>query len=193
MKILGYLSLIFGLLLIFGCKQKELHPKQKAVSEETSKVILNKTFKKFLPEFIKLRNISLVNSKRDTSIYNLYASIIVTENHLYFHLSDMNCNRDSHYIFNETFEGREVHFMVNSKSEKPWRLFDLEKTKLVQMISDEAQICEDWYFLAAKFRLDNNQLTLERISSFYDNSFQDDFYETGEIQGEESLSGSNVD
>ena len=82
----------------------------------------------------------------------------------------MNCKTGEYYFFEENFDGCLIPMYINAVSHEPKRYFDLKDAKLVER-DNEVQICDDWYWLKAKYKVVNNELRLIKISSFYDNSY----------------------
>lgn len=107
----------------------------------------------------------------------IYVHILTTENFFYIHTSVMDCVNSSFYRFSEKLGEKNYSIWVDKRSANPERYFDLKNVQLIEK-NDEILICEDWYWLKAKFIRSNSDLKLTKISSFYDNSYSDEtFYD----------------
>ena len=169
------LFILFGFLL-FGCNSKE-----KSISgkeEPQTSRILNQELKNILPELIQLQN-QTFDKETTNGNYNpkhLYARILTTENFVYLNLTFNDCGFNGFYPFQEKMGNHTIDFRIDSKSFQPERYFDLKKLNQVPEVG--SQICEDWYFLKAKFQIFNGKLKLTKISTFFDNSYSEDkFYD----------------
>ena len=169
------LFILFGFLL-FGCNSKE-----KSISENeearTSR-ILNQELKNILPELIQLQNQTFdeetINGNYDPK--HLYARILTTENFVYLNLTFNDCGFNGFYPFQEKMGNHTIDFRIDSKSFQPERYFDLKKLNQIPEVGP--QICDDWYYLKAKFQVFNGKLKLTKISTFFDNSHSEDkFYD----------------
>lgn len=168
------LFILFGFLL-FGCNSKE-----KSISgkeELQTSRILNQELKEILPALIRIQNQTFENERthRNYDKNHLYARFLTTENFVYLNLTFIDCNYFSYYAFDEKIGSNTIRFMIDSASHEPDRLFDLKDIKPIPETGPE--ICHDWYFVAAKFKLIENKLTLIKISTFFDNDYADDFYD----------------
>lgn len=172
------LLILFGFIFLCGlnlnCHSNEVSAKE----EKTASRILNKELKEILPELIEIQNKTLKESMQNRGFDGsvLFSELITTENFLYLRLSSMNCEFRPHISFVEKFNSHTVKFMVDKASFKSERYFNLKG--LNKIPADEIQICDDWYFIQAKFELFNGKLKLTKISTFFDNTYSDEtFYD----------------
>src|SRR5690606_11313453 len=163
------LFILFGFLL-FGCNSKEKSISEK--EEEPTSRILNQELKEILPELIAVQN----QIYKNNSHQNLNISFLSTENYFYTYITELDCERfSSNYLFEEKINNYDVRFYVNSKSYKPERFFDLKKVNVIPGIEIPTMICDDFYFITAKFLIGKNQLKLESINTIYNNELE--FYD----------------
>src|SRR5690606_30029214 len=159
-------NLILYTLLIFLLLQCQSKPY--AEKEISPKRIHNSTLINTLPELVKLRNETIEDREFNKGF--LYIYVLTTENHVYVHTSVMDCVEASFYSISENIENKNYEIWVDARSIRAERYFDLKDAKLVER-DNEVQICDDWYWLKAKYKVVNNELRLIKISSFYDNSY----------------------
>ncbi|MGB6084462.1 hypothetical protein [Moheibacter sp.] len=155
-----YILLIF---LLLQCQSKPY-----AEKEISPKRIHNSTLINTLPELVKLRNETIED--REFNKGSLYIYVLTTENHVYVHTSVMDCVEASFYSISENIENKNYEIWVDARSIRPERYFDLKDAKLIER-DNEAQICDDWYWVKGKYKVVNDELKLIKISSFYDNSY----------------------
>jgi len=173
-------NILFTGFIILGFMFQNCHSNEVSAKEEekTASRILSEELKEILPELIKIQNITLKESmqKRGFDSSALYSEVIATENFLYLSLSSMDCEFRPHTSFVEKFNSHTVKFMVDTASYKSERYFDLKGLNKIPAV--ETQICDDWYFIRAKFELFNGKLKLTKISTFFDNTYSDEtFYD----------------
>src|SRR5690606_3938029 len=162
-----YILLIF---LLLQCQNKPY-----AEKEISPKRIHNSTLINTLPELVKLRNETIED--REFNQGSLYIYILTTENHVYVHTSVMDCVEASFYSISENIENKNYEIWVDERSIRPERYFDLKDAKLIER-DNEAQICDDWYWVKAKFELFRGKLKLTKVSTFFDNTYSEDkFYD----------------
>lgn len=173
------LLILFGFIFLCGlnlnCNSNEVSAKEE---EKTASRILSDELKEILPELIKIQNITLKESmqKRGFDGSVLYSEVITTEKFLYLSLSSMDCEFRPHTSFVEKFNSHTVKFMLDTASYKSERYFNLKGLNKIPV--NEIQICDDWYFIMAKFELFNGKLKLTKISTFFDNTYSDEtFYD----------------
>jgi len=169
-------SLFIFSILFLSCNSKEnsISGKEKP---QTSR-ILNKELKNTLPELIQLQNQTFDEewTRGNFGPCHLYARVLTTENFIYLNLTFNDCGFNGFYPFQEKMGNHIIDFFVDSKSFEPERYFDLQNLTKTQDVG--VQICEDWYFLKAKFQVFNGKLKLTKISTFFDNSYSEDkFYD----------------
>lgn len=159
-------NLILYTLLIFLLLQCQSKPY--AEKEISPKRIHNSTLINTLPELVKLRNETIED--REFNKGSLYTYVLTTENHVYVHTSVMDCLDASFFSISENIENKNYEIWIDERSIRPDRYFDLKDAQLIER-KDEALICDDWYWVKAKFSQVKSDLKLTKISSFYDNSY----------------------
>jgi|GEM_PF-1550899 len=174
MKPISFLFLFA--ILFLSCQSKENSVSEK--EEPKTSRILNQELKNILPELIQLQN-QIFDKETTNGNYDpkhLYARILTAENFFYLNLTFNDCGFNGFYPFQEKMGNHKIDFFVDSKSFQPERYFDLRN--LTQIQDSDVEICEDWYFLKAKFQLINGKLKLTKISTFFDNSYSEkSFYD----------------
>jgi hypothetical protein len=168
------------LFLICGFIFLSCHSKEKSIPENKEKStsrILNQELKEILPALIQIQNQTFDNERinRNYDKDHLYARFLTTENFIYLNLTFNDCGYNEYYSFTEFINQKMIEFRVDSISYQPERFFDLKNLKINLAVGPD--ICEDWYFVAAKFKLIDNKLTLIKISTFFDNDYANDFYD----------------
>lgn len=136
--------------------------------------ILSKEIRETLPHLVELRNATI----QDRDSYqkgDLISYFFVTENHIYLHTSPMDCVNRSFYAFTEKIEEKNFTIWVDAESVQPEIYFDLKDLKLVER-SQESLICDDWYWLKARFDVLGSYLKLAKVSSFYDISYSEETF-----------------
>lgn len=171
---MNFLKISLFSIIIFGC-----HPKDKIIEkvEKVDSRILSNGFINILSELIQIQNRTFDNKEtnRDFDKNTLYVSVFSTESFLYLKMSFMDCETKSHFAFREVINSHTLHFRIYSKSigiEKYFKLKGLEGTA-----NELVSICDDWYWVYAKFSRDGDELNLLKIATFFDNSFQDTFFD----------------
>lgn len=170
------LNLIFLILLliILSCenKQQEITPKH-----ETKSRIKNEDLKNIIPHLLNIHQLTFKDNPyyKNTSHNPIFVKFLSTEHHLYAHLSWMDCSYTSLYSFVEEIDSNDIRIFVEQKSYKPERYFDLND---LEMFPEKGpQICEDWYFIACKFQHYKGKFILEKVSTFFDNSYEHNFFD----------------
>ncbi|MDD3458647.1 MAG: hypothetical protein PHO74_04165 [Weeksellaceae bacterium] len=162
-----YILLIF---LLFQCQSKP-----DVVEEISPKRIHNSTLINTLPELVKLRNETIED--REFNKGSSYIYILTTENHVYAHTSVMDCVDASFYSFSENIDNKNYEIWVDERSIRSERYFDLKDAKWIER-DNEVQICDDWYWVKAKFELFREKLKLTKVSTFFDNTYSEEtFYD----------------
>ncbi len=160
----------------FGCTSKDSFTIIE--KEEFSSRILSEDLKEILPKLIKLQNLTF-DKKWTRGNYNpnhLFTRILTTEKFVYLNLTFNDCGFNGFYPFQEKMGEHTIDFFIDSKSLKPERYFDLKELNQVSGVGP--QICEDWYFVKAKFELFQGKLKLTKVSTFFDNSYSEEtFYD----------------
>lgn len=108
--------------------------------------------------------------RSQTSPDEISIRILITPEFIYPQILSMNCKTGEYYFFEENFDGCLIPMYINAVSHEPKRYFDLKDAKLIER-DNEAQICDDWYWVKGKYKVVNDELKLIKISSFYDNSY----------------------
>lgn len=158
-------------LLLFQCQSSS----DEKVKVESNNRILNTELRKYIPYLVELRNQTIEDRANHPG--ELHVHILTTENFLYAHTSVMDCVNFSFYSFSEKIGDKNYSIWVDERSIRPDRYFDLKDVQLIER-KEEALICDDWYWVKAKFSQMNSDLKLTKISSFYDNSYsEEDFYD----------------
>lgn len=158
-------------LLLFQCQSSS----DEKVKVESNNRILNTELRKYIPYLVELRNQTIEDRANHPG--ELHVHILTTENFLYVHTSVMDCVNSSFYSFSEKIGEKNYSIWVDKRSIRPDRYFDLKDAQLIER-KDEALICDDWYWVKAKFSQVKSDLKLTKISSFYDNSYsEEDFYD----------------
>lgn len=158
--------------VLLNCESKELSNQHLTVKEETLSRILNQSLKEDLPSFIQLRE-SLSKEIDNKPLSNALIHFLITEEFIYFHISSMDCFEGSFYQFKEN-----NHFiLIDSRSYQPERYFYLNNLEIIERAFDDVQICEDWFWLKGKYINIDNKLKLEKISTFFDNTYSETFYD----------------
>ena len=166
-------NLILYTLLIFHLLQCQSNSDAKKEISPTR--IIDSTLINTLPELVKLRNETIED--REFNKGSLYTYVLTTENHVYVHTSVMDCLDASFFSISENIENKNYEIWIDERSIRPDRYFDLKDAQLIER-KDEALICDDWYWVKAKFSQVKSDLKLTKISSFYDNSYsEEDFYD----------------
>ena len=170
-----YRSNVIFSILFLSCLSNE-----KANSEKEEKPIsriLNQELMEILPELINIQNKTFDDeiTNRNYDNKHLFARFLTTENYVYLNLTFIDCGFTGFYPFQEKLGKHTLDVLIDSKGYKPERYFDLEN--LNKIPDPGPQICDDWYFVKAKFELIEDKLTLIKISTFFDNDYSDDFYE----------------
>lgn len=106
---------------------------------------------------------------------DLFSYFLITENHIYLHTSQIDCVNRSFYAFTEKIGNLNFTIWVDSESVQSERYFDLKDLKVV-VRSQEPMICDDWYWLKARFDVLGSDLKLGKVSSFYDNSYSEESF-----------------
>lgn len=173
------LLILFGFIFLCGlnlnCHSNEIKPKVEVPSR-----ILNKDLYEIMPVIENIRKKNILRT--ENSMPALYTQILTTKNFVYISHSAMDCNNQPFYGFSESIDSINFNFMVYSVSEQPERYFNLNDLKPTDRKLEDYSICDDFYPVWAKFRRVNNQLKLERISSFYDNTIETDFYSSEDTE-----------
>lgn len=163
--------------VIFGITMVSCISKNDLETEEKSR-ILNKELREILPELIQLQNRTFVKdwTHGNYSPNHLFARILTTERFVYLNLTFNDCGFNGFYSFQEKIREHTIDFLIDSKSLNPERYFDLKE--LNESPGAGPQICEDWFFIKAKFELIEGKLKLVKVSSFFDNTYSEDkFYD----------------
>ena len=161
--------ILFFSILFLSCLSNE-----KANSEKEEKPIsriLNEDLKGFLPILIQIHNQTYQNIPH----HDLNFRFVISENFLYAFVSKIDCEKfSSVYTFEEKIGNYETRFYVYENSFESERYFDLKNLHALQN-EFKAIICDDFYYLNAKFRKANGELKLEKINTIYtnDNEFLD--------------------
>lgn len=166
--------------LFLGCNSKKSENQSHSVVKENPEFILNQNFKNSLAQLISIREYSLINERGHSKL--LYLSAGTTKEHLYLRLSNMNCETpESFFSFTERIGDTSIGFLLNVESIEPERFFDLRQAK---QIKDELEygICDDWYYLLAKYKILNGDLILERTSGFLDETIENGFYAKEDLE-----------
>lgn len=158
--------------VLLNCESKELSNQHSTVNEEALSRILNQSLKEDLPSFIQLRE-SLSKEMDNKPLSNALIHFLITEEFIYFHISSMDCFEGPFYQFKEN-----NHFiLIDSRSYQPERYFYLNNLEIIERAFDDVQICEDWFWLKGKYINIDNKLKLEKISTFFDNTYSETFYD----------------
>lgn len=173
-------NILFAGFILLGFIFKNCNSNEASAKKEdkTASRILSKELKEIIPELIKFQNKTLKESieKREFDGSVLFSELITTERFLYLRLSSMDCEFRPHTSFVEKFNSHTVKFMVDTASYKSERYFNLKGLNKIPVV--ETQICDDWYFIQAKFELFNGKLKLTKVSTFFDNTYSDEtFYD----------------
>lgn len=101
-------------------------------------------------------------------------SFLTTENHVYVHVSKLDCEKYlPYYFFDEKMDSNFVRIYIFSDSFQPERYFDLTNlTKQTEQF--QFTICDDFYFLSARLLVVGENLRFEEINTMYDN--QEKYY-----------------
>lgn len=167
MKI-SVIILLYGLIFL-NCNSKEKTISEK--EENPTSRILNQDLKEFLPILIQIHN----QTYQNISHHDLNFRFLISENFLYAFVSKIDCEKfSSVYTFDEKIGNYETRFYVYENSFESERYFDLKNLHALQN-EFKAIICDDFYYLNAKFRKANGELKLEKINTIYtnDNEFLD--------------------
>lgn len=180
MKSTYYISLIVLSSLFLECNSKKSEDQNDSVVKEHPEFILNQNFKNSLAQLISIREYSLINDRGHSKL--LFLRAITTKEHLYLHLSKMNCKTpESFFSFTERIDDTSIEFLLDVESIEPERFFDLRQAKQIKNES-EYGICDDWYYLLAKYKILNGNLILERTSGFLDETIENGFYAKEDLE-----------
>lgn len=164
MKINSFLFLFVILFLSCNSKEKSISEKEEP---QTSR-ILNQELKNILPELIQLQN-QMFKSERQQ---HLNVSFVSTENYLYTHISDIDCeDYIPQYVFDEKLNSNDIRIYVSVDGFKPEEYFDLKGVEILPALKEPTIICDDFNFLFARFVRRNEGLKLESINTSYSNAF----------------------
>ncbi len=167
--------------LFLGCNSKKSEDQNDSVVKENPEFILNEKFKNSLAQLISIREYSLINDRGHSKL--LYLSAITTKEHLYLHLSNVNCETpESFFSFTERIGDTSIGFLLNVESIEPERFFDLKQAKQIKNEFESDMLCHDWYYLLAKYNILNGDLILERTSGFLDETIENGFYAKEDLE-----------
>lgn len=160
--------------MILSCKnqQEEITPKQEVKSR-----IKNEDLKSMIPHLLEIHKLTFNNVPDYESRHPdpTFIRFLTTENYIYAHISALDCNDKSLYYFMDEIKSHPVSIFVESKGFEPERYFELEG--LSKSKENRYTICDDWYYTVGKFEIQNGKLILEKISTTFDNSCVDCFYD----------------
>lgn len=140
------------------------------INTENPSRIINNELKEILPELIKLQE----KTYKEDRLNDLNISFLTTENHVYVHVSKLDCEKYlPYYFFDEKMDSNFVRLYIFSDSFQPERYFDLTNlTKQTEQF--QFTICDDFYFLSARLLVVGENLRFEEINTMYDN--QEKYY-----------------
>lgn len=168
------IDFFFLCLMIISCNSFIKNEKQ--LGDNTSR-ILNQDLKENLSYLIQLRKLTGTGLDRDNNA-TPYIQVLTTKEFLYAHISIMDCINSSFYPFEQKLGEIDHQIFVDENSFEPERYFDLKDLKIVSRSWEDVMICEDWYWLKAKYKRMGNKLKLEKVSTILDNDYSDDsFYD----------------
>lgn len=157
-----YLSIMFRILFFFlilqiaSCNSSLKNEKQ---FDDNSSRILNVDLKNQLPKLINTyEKYFFEQNQKGEIIFNF----TISENYIYVHLSKMNCpvHLES-YGFLERIEEKNHWIFINEPFVKLDRYFDLKSLQKTPK-NFEAIICDDFYFILARYRIIQEQLIHEK-------------------------------
>lgn len=165
------------MILVLCCDSKTKKAQNR--EQKITSRIKSSELKKIIPHLIHIQKTLFEDEMRDKNYSSdaLLAIVFSTQNHLYVRFTVIDCNSNSFYSFQEKFQNNYLNFMINSNSIKPERFFDLQNLKMIPRSLENGVYCHDWYWVESKFKLINNDLKLERISTFYDSSYPEGFFD----------------
>lgn len=164
MKPYLFISIIF-LSILFGCNST--NKKEIITVKEAKSKIINDELKEILPSLIQLQNLTFDNEGR------LCIGVITTKEFVYLYLNSTGCAPS----FTEKIGNYTVDFLIVPESINPARYFDFKPKKNDSDPKNHVVGCGVQPFLAVKFKRIDDDLKLEKISTFYDNSHFETFYD----------------
>lgn len=172
MKINSTFLILF--LVILSCRNQQ---EEIIVKEQIKSRIKNDDLKKIIPHLLEIHKQTFEDNPYYENNFHdpVFVRFITSENYVYAHLSWMDCTHTSLYSFVEELDSMKVQIFVERNSYQPERYFNLSSLNAIS--EKKSQICEDWYFIACKFKNYNGKLILEKVSTFFDNSYENNFFD----------------
>ena len=168
--------ILFFSILFLSCQTIEKANSEK--KEIPTSRILNEELKETIPQLIQLRKQTGKGFDRGHySDSNPYIHLTTTKEFVYIHISIMDCISTPFYQFVDNFGETEYSVLVDANSFEPERYLNLKELIVVPREFDDVMFCHDWYWLKVKYKRAGSKLKLEKISTFFDNSYEETFYD----------------